>query len=270
MTPTRSLPVTARPIRRGALVAVLATLLVAGPAAAHPFFDPDEVPVDSIAEVTLDLAHGCGLADDNGHAHADDGDEEPTREVAVEVPAAVAWIEPAEADGWELEIERGDDGRAEVLVYTAEEGTDEPAPQFDLELVVRGEEGDELHWRILQACDETTYRWVGTEEEPAEDPAVTMTLAAADPDAPPPPEAEAAVEEPEADEAAPEEEPADVLDEQVEDEEADEEDVVADEDDGGMPGWLLIVVLVATLGIAALVLLVRTRDQDGDQGDTAA
>jgi uncharacterized protein YcnI len=261
--------VTARPIRRGALVAVLATLLVAGPAAAHPFFDPDEVPVDSIAEVTLDLAHGCGLEDDNGHSHGDGTDEEPTREVAVEVPAAVAWIEPAEPEGWELDVERDDDGRAEVLVYTAGEGTDEPAPRFDLELVVRGDEGDELHWRIMQACDDTTYRWVGTEEEPAEDPAVTMVLAAADPDAPPPPEAEETLDEPDgdepgADEVEPDEEPADELEEDTA-EPADEEDLVADED--GMPGWLLIVVLVATLGIAALVLLVRNRDaEDGDQG----
>ena len=259
---------TARPIRRGALVAVLATLLVAGPAAAHPFFDPDEVPVDSIGEVTLDLAHGCGLEDDNGHSHGDDADEEPTREVAVEVPAAVAWIEPAETDGWELEVERADDGRAEVIVYRAEDGTDEPAPQFDLELVVRGEEGDELHWRIMQACDETTYRWVGTDEEPAEDPAVTMMLAAADPDAPPPPEAEEGFEEPEDEEVEPDEELAEVLDEEFEDEEAEEEeeDFVADEDGGAMPGWLLIVVLVATLGIAGLVLLVRTRDEDGEEG----
>lgn len=259
---------TARPIRRGALVAVLATLLVAGPVAAHPFFDPDEVPVDSIAEVTLDLAHGCGLEDDNGgHTHGDAQDEEPTREVAVEVPAAVAWIEPAEPDGWELDIERADDGRAEVLVYRAEEGTDEPAPQFGLELVVRGEEGDELHWRIMQACDETTYRWVGTEEEPAEDPAVTMMLAAADPDAPPPPpEAQDAVEDPEADDGEPEEDLVAELDEDAE-EEADEADFVADEDDGAMPGWVLIVVLVATLGIAGLVLLVRTRDgEDGEAG----
>jgi uncharacterized protein YcnI len=264
--------VTARPIRRGALVAVLAALLVAGPAAAHPFFDPDEVPVDSIAEVTLDIAHGCGLQDDNGHSHGD-GDEEPTREVAVEVPAAVAWIEPDEPDGWELEIERADDGRAEVLVYRAEEGTDEPAPQFDLELVVRGDEGDELHWRIMQACDEATYRWVGTEEEPAEDPAVTMALAAADPDAPPPPEAEDGFEEPAAEEAEPEEELAADLAEDAEDaeaEEADEEDFVADEDEGAMPGWLLIVVLVATLGIAALVLLVRTRDGEDGQGDATS
>ena len=261
---------TARPIRRGALVAVLATLLVAGPAAAHPFFDPDEVPVDSIAEVTLDIAHGCFANGDEGHSHGDAEDEEPTREVAVEVPGAVAWIEPAEPDGWELEIERDDDGRAEVLVYTAEEGTDEPAPQFDLELVVRGEEGDELHWRILQACDETTYRWVGTDEEPAEDPAVTMTLAAADPDAPPPPEAEEAFEEPGIDEVEPEDEPAEVLDEEAEDDEADEEDFVADEDEGGMPGWLLIVVLLAALGVAALVLLVRTGGEDGEEGATSA
>ena len=262
-----------RPVRRGALGAVAATLLLAGPAAAHPYFEPNEVPVDSLAQLTLDLAHGCGVEDhEDGHAHGDDA-EEPTREVAIEVPDAASWIEPAESDGWDLEVERDDDGEAEVVVYTAQEGTDEPAPRFDLEVVLQGEVGDEVHWRVMQACDDVTYRWVGTEEEPAEDPAVTVTLVDADPAAPPP-----EPEEPEADqdEAADLDEADldDLLDGEEVDEPADEpedldaQDLVTDAaDDTAMPGWLLIVVLVATLGIAGLVLLLRGRD--GDDADAS-
>lgn len=260
---------TTRPIRRGALAALATTLLVATPAAAHPFFEPDEVPVDSTAEVTLDVAHGCREQDDDDGGQA--AAEEPTREVAIEVPTAVTFVEPADADGWDLEIERADDGTTEVVVYLAEEGTDEPAPRFDLEVVVRGDEGDEVHWRILQACDDGTHRWVGTEEDPAEEPAVTMTLAEADPDAPPPEEDETAGEQPAPDEPGVEEDATDVEgDIEGDDAEPGEQEAPEDRDGGALPGWLLIVVLVATLGVAGLVLLIRTSEDGGESGSTNA
>jgi hypothetical protein len=51
------------PLRdRIAYVAVLTaalTLLVVAPASAHPYIHGGELPVDSLATVTLDLAHGC-------------------------------------------------------------------------------------------------------------------------------------------------------------------------------------------------------------------
>lgn len=256
-----------RPIRRGVLAALAATLLVAAPAGAHPFFEPDEVPVDSVAELRLQLAHGCTA----GHDDADEtADEEPTREVAIEVPDAVAWVEPAETQGWDLELERDGDGRAEVIVYTAADGTDEEAPGFDLEAVHRGEVDDEVHWRVLQACDEGTHRWVGTDEDPAEEPAVTVTLAAVDPDSPPPPEAEPDEDGSgdlagDADDSDGVDEPDEPLDDPIEapEEDPDGEDLTADEAGEAMPGWLLIVVLLVTLAIAAVVLLQRNRDDAG-------
>lgn len=256
---------TTRPIRRGALAALAATLVVAAPAAAHPFFEPGEVPVGSAAEVTLDIAHGCREqdTDDGGQA----SDEEPTREVAIEVTTAVTFVEPAEADGWDLEVERADDGSAEVVVYRAEEGTDEPAPQFDLEVVVRGDEGDEVHWRVLQACDDGTHRWVGTEEDPAEEPAVAMSLTEADPAAPPPEEDGPAEEDPAPDEPTTDEDATDGEgDAEVDDGEPDEPDAPEGGDGGALPGWLLIVVLVATLGVAGLVLLIRTGEDGAASG----
>ena len=254
-----------RPIRRGALAAVAATMLLAAPAGAHPFFEPAEVPVDSLAELTLDLAHGCGVDDHDGHDHGDAAEEQPTREVAVEVPAEVSWVEAQETEGWELELERDEDGEVEVVVYTAEEGTDVPAPAFDLEAVHHGEVGDEIAWRVMQACDDATYRWVGTEDEPAEDPAVTVSLLEADPDAPPPePEEDAPAEDDPAEDDDPDGLESDP--DQIDDEdlgmadEVDEPAAVGDEG-GAMPGWVLIVLLVATLGVAGLVLLLRGRGE---------
>jgi uncharacterized protein YcnI len=264
-----------RPVRRGALTAVAATLLLAVPAGAHPYFDPREVPVDSRAELTLELAHGCGVDDhDDGHAHGDESDEQPTREVAVEVPAAVSWVDATEADGWELELERDDAGEVEVIVFTAEEGTDVPAPAFELAAVHEGEVGDEVHWRVMQACDDATYRWVGTPDEPAEDPAVTVALVEADPDSPPPPPEEAGdddgadVDEPDVE--APEDADGEVDDPAALDDEdlgMDADEPAATADEGGMPGWVLIVVLLAALAVAGAVLLMRGRE-DGGSGST--
>jgi uncharacterized protein YcnI len=257
---SRSPTVTVHLLRRGAAGAVGATLLLATPAFAHPFFDPAEVPVDSLATVTLDLAHGCDV-DDHDEGDDVDGAEAPTREVAVEVPDAAVFVEPDDPDGWELSVEGGD-GEPEVIVYTAEDGTDVPAPQFDLDVVLTGEPGDEVYWRVVQACDEMTYRWVGTPDEPAEDPAILVTLSEPDEDAPPPDEADEAgavtgVEQDVAEE--PTEEPAD---EAPVTDELDFE--AADDEGGGMPGWILIVVLVATLVVAGVVLSLKGRDEGDD------
>jgi uncharacterized protein YcnI len=261
--------VRSRLVRRGAAGAVVSTLLLAAPAAAHPFFEPREVPADSLATVSLAMAHGCAAADadgDEAHDRAEEGDEEPTREVAVEVPEQVAYVEPAEADGWELDLET-DDGRVAVILWSAEEGTDVPAPEFELDVVVAGESGDEVHWRVMQACDEGVYRWVGTPDQPAEDPAVTMALTDPDPDAPPPPRDDAQADEGEAgstvDEPVEEQLAEDATDEPVEEEfpEDFEADDAADE---ALPSGILIAVLVVTLVIAGVVLSLRGRGEGGE------
>lgn len=241
---------------RAAAAAVAATLLLATPALAHPFFDPDEVPADSSATVTLDLAHGCDVGDHDEGGEAD-GDEAATREVAVEVPDAATFVDPAEPEGWELAVEGGE-GEREVLVYTAGDGADEPAPQFDLDVVLAGEDGDEVYWRVVQACDETTHRWVGTADEPAEDPAIRVALTEADEDAPPPDEAEGSgtvtvTGDEEGEPEAPEE-PAEAPEDAPP--VAGESDPEA-ADEAGMPGWILIVVLVATLAVAGVVLSLK-------------
>lgn len=169
-----------RRTRRGTLVALVVGGLVvtAAPAGAHPFFtDGATVPASSLATVTLAMAHGCGTEQEGG------GD--PTLEVAVEVPEAVSFIEPAEVDGYEVTTE-GDPGAVpDVVVWTAT-GDGEPAPELTMDLVVDGAEGDEVFVSVFQGCADFEYRWVGTPDAPADDPAVQLTLAATDPDSPPP------------------------------------------------------------------------------------
>ncbi|MCC5947284.1 MAG: hypothetical protein JJT89_02415 [Nitriliruptoraceae bacterium] len=178
-SPTRVAP-PRRHVRRAwstaALTLALSVLLVL-PAAAHPFIRGGEAPVDSLASLQLDLAHGC--------ASETAGEGDPTTEVALEVPEWM-WIAAVpEPDGWEVSFETDPEGFATVVVWDARDAT-EPAPVFDLDVVVEGEAGEERFLSVFQACDDFSYRWIGTPDEPADDPAIRLRLVAADPDAPAP------------------------------------------------------------------------------------
>ena len=166
---------------RTALAVLALTAATAMPAAAHPAVaDGGEVPADSLATITLDLVHGC--TGDAGHDHG--GEDLPTTEVALEVPDAMTHVDPHETEGWQIDTET-DDGRVEVVVWS-DDGGAEPAPTFDLDVVVAGEPGEQIHLRVVQTCGEHTERWIGTPDEPADDPAVRLTLTEPDPDSPPP------------------------------------------------------------------------------------
>ena len=185
-------------VRARVVVAASALVaLVAVPAGAHPAVaDGGEAPADSLATITLDLVHGCTASDDHG------GAEHPTTEVALEVPDVMTHVDPLPTDGWDVDTET-DDGRVAVVVW-ADDGGAEPAPSFDLDIVVEGEPGEEIYLRVVQSCGELSERWVGTPDDPADDPAVRLVLAEPDPDSPPPES-----DEPDTDEPAREESPGD-------------------------------------------------------------
>jgi uncharacterized protein YcnI len=250
--------------RAGVLaVAIAGALLVAGPATAHPFVRGGELPVDSLATMTIAMAHGCGT-----EASAE-GD--PTTDVSLEVPDWLRVVEVPDEDGWAIDLEEGDDGRLQVVTWIAD-GAEEPAPDFDLEVVATGEVGEERFLSVFQACDEFVYRWVGTPDAPADDPAIRVTLSEPDPSSPPPPEPEPAPEDEAGDEAEdepapdPESDPATTPDtEEPPEDPTDEpatEPLAADGQDSGLPGWFLPVTIVVLLGAIGAVLVGRRgRDQ---------
>lgn len=163
--------------RHALVVAFGATLLVAGPASAHPFIAGGQAPVDSLAEVRLRMSHGCGTEDAGG------GD--PTLEVAMEVAESMRIVEAPDVEEYEVALERDTDGRVEVVTWTAT-GVGLPAPELPFSAVFSGEPGTQAHLKVFQGCEGFTYRWVGTPDDPAEDPAVVLELVAADPDNPAP------------------------------------------------------------------------------------
>jgi len=191
--PPVAAPAPASPaVLRRAVLAILvlaATVLAGSPAGAHPFLrDGGEVPVDSLATVTLDLAHGCGSEAE--------GTGEDTLEVALEVPPWLRVVAVADQPAYRHELETAD-GRTAVVTWTAV-GQPEPAPVFELDVVVTGNVGETRHLAVFQGCQNGSHRWIGTPQEPADDPAVNVRLVAADPTRPAPPEtpAEDAPDEP--------------------------------------------------------------------------
>ncbi|MEX2324597.1 MAG: DUF1775 domain-containing protein [Nitriliruptoraceae bacterium] len=164
---------------RAVALAMMLVLLMAVPALAHPFIRGGEAPVDSLVTLTLAMAHGCGTEQAGG------GD--PTREVAMEVPEPLRIVEVPAKQGWEIAFETLDDSSIAVVVWTATTA-EEPAPEFVFDAVFSGAAGDEVYLRVFQECDGFAYRWIGTPDEPATDPAIRVLLTAADPSSPPPPD----------------------------------------------------------------------------------
>lgn len=166
-------------LARGATLAFLLLAVLPTAAGAHPFVtDGATVAADSLTTMTLAMGHGCGDEDQGGG--------EPTLEVALEVADQVSYIEPMDTDTYRADLETDGDGRPSVAVWTAVD-VGEAAPQLPMRIVIDGEAGEELHLKVFQSCDGFQYRWVGTPEDPASDPAVEVTLGPPDPDAPPPP-----------------------------------------------------------------------------------
>src|SRR5690625_3548529 len=154
-----------RPIRspRRVLVtmttALIALLVLAGPASAHPSIEGGEAPVNSLAAVTLDLGHGCpadeeggghghddgdGHSHDDGHSHGDEGghshggQELATTEVALQVPDGMWIYDVGEVDAYEVTFERDAEGAIEAVVWEATNGA-VPAPRFPLEVVIEAD-----------------------------------------------------------------------------------------------------------------------------------
>lgn len=284
-------------------VALIALLLLAGPASAHPSIEGGEAPVNSLASLTLDLGHGCpadgadgghddGHGDEGGHSHG--GEELPTTEVALQVPEGMWIFDVDGVDAYEVSFERDDDGTIEVVVWEATNGA-VPAPRFPIDVVIEADEGDELYLGVFQACDDFIYRWVGTPDEPADDPAIALQLVAADPDAPAPDRADSPLYQGDDPTDDPTEDPADAdaaddpshagdatdddtaADEEATDDAAEEEAVEATpistpSDPESSPLLWSIVALVAGVVVIGVVLALRRRpvaDGAPDEGDTS-
>jgi hypothetical protein len=153
-------------------------LLWPAAAFAHPFV-PGEVPVDSAAVLTVDLAHGC-VAPLGSHQTAAG---EATREVAVRFPPEIDVRTVVDSDGFVTATPSRTDSFDE-WTFTAPDGVDVDAPVLSFAVVVTASPQDTLWLQVLQICDTYTHRWVATPDEPAGEPGVSVRLTDADAAAP--------------------------------------------------------------------------------------
>lgn len=280
----------ARSLARATGVAAAMVVFTATGALAHPFItDGATVPAASLTTMTLEMGHGCGDEADGG------GD--PTLEVGMEVPGEVSYIEPLDTDGYEANVEADADGRPEVVTWTATDGG-VAAPAVPMDLVVDGEEGDELLLKVFQGCEGFEYRWIATPDEPADEPAVALTLGPVDPDAPAPPTNEPAPSPTDEDAEEDTQDPSDEVasggahdaaedgeasgddgsgaapdvepDDEVSDEDEDEAAAAPADDGDSGPSLLWIAIgLILLLIITAIIAMQKRRRADGRPESTA-
>lgn len=160
-------------MRPPTITALSLVLLLALPMAAlaHPGLDPDEVPPGQQTIATMVIPHGC----DAEGGVPEEGEASPTTEVAVEVPGGIESITPAEKEGWELSVdEQG--GAVVSWTWSAAGGATTDVIEFEITFTAAGAEDENIYFPVFQGCEEGSYRWIGTPEREAENPAMVLTI----------------------------------------------------------------------------------------------
>ncbi|WP_243224984.1 YcnI family protein [Microbacterium sp. CIAB417] len=145
--------------RRGVLAVILGTgLAVAAPslASAHVGVTPDSLAADEATVLTFSFTHGC--------------ENSPTTALRITMPDGLASVSPSVDSGWDIAVERGDDGLVDTVTYTAVT----PVPsdlRGAVSMQVRpGEDAAEtLAFPVEQICETGANEWVELAED-GEDP----------------------------------------------------------------------------------------------------
>ncbi len=154
---------------RTVITTVAALALWAAPAAAHPSFDPNQVPGGEPVEARFVIPHGCG--EGGGMPH--DGGGLPTQVVELQLPEAVIIFDAHPVAGWVVTREEN------VVRWSADgRATTEPLV-FDVTFSVAGSADETVYLAAYQGCDGGEFRWIGTPDAEAEYPAVSLTLSSA-------------------------------------------------------------------------------------------
>ena len=162
------------PFRRTAIAVVLgAGLAIAAPAvaSAHVGVAPDTLTADEAAVLTFSFTHGC--------------EHSPTTALRITMPDGLASVSPTVEAGWDIAVERGDDGLVDVVTYTAAA----PVPtdlRGAVSMQVRPAEdaAETLAFPVEQLCETGANEWTEIAEEgqnphDLEAPAPVVSLVAA-------------------------------------------------------------------------------------------
>ena len=166
--------------RRSTIAVILGTgLAIAAPAvaSAHVGVSPDTLTADEATVLTFSFTHGC--------------EHSPTTGLRITMPDGLASVSPTVEAGWDIVVERGDDGLVDVVTYTA--ATPVPSDlRGAVSMQVRpGEDAPEsLAFPVEQVCETGATEWTEIAEEgqnphdlDAPAPVVSLTAAAEESDA---------------------------------------------------------------------------------------
>lgn len=156
-----------RTVRRATVLAAGLALLTATAAAAHPAFDPNQVPGGETIESTLVIPHGCNP--DGGMP--EEGAANPTTLFELQLSDAVEVFEPGDVEGWDVSRD------GDVVTWADAGGATTDPIELPVSFQLVGDAGAEVHLSAYQQCEAGgEFRWIGTPDQEADLPAVALTL----------------------------------------------------------------------------------------------
>ncbi|AMO23468.1 DUF1775 domain-containing protein [Ramlibacter solisilvae] len=128
-------------------LAPLCLALAAVHAHAHVVLDQQAAPAASSYKAVFKVGHGCG--------------DSPTRQLIVDIPAAMQSPKPMPKPGWRIDIEKAGD-KVTRISWTARTPEDKLANGFYDEFVLVARtpaQPGPVYWPVVQVCDEGRGNW---------------------------------------------------------------------------------------------------------------
>jgi periplasmic copper chaperone A len=115
---------------------------------AHVTLENQSAPAASSYKAVFKVGHGCGTS--------------PTRQLIVDIPAAMQSARPMLKPGWRIEVEKA--GEKAIRVTWTARTTDDKLPDGfydEFVLVTRTPSAaGPVYWPVVQVCDEGRNNWV--------------------------------------------------------------------------------------------------------------
>jgi uncharacterized protein YcnI len=114
---------------------------------AHVVLEYQVATAASSYKATFQVGHGCGAS--------------PTRQLIVDIPAAMKSARPMPKAGWRIDTERSGD-KVTRVTWTAKTAEDQLSSAFYDEFVVVAQtpaEAGPVYWPVVQVCDEGRAEW---------------------------------------------------------------------------------------------------------------
>jgi periplasmic copper chaperone A len=130
------------------IIALVPLCLALASAHAHVTLENQTAPANAGFKAIFRVGHGCGTS--------------PTRQVIVDIPAAIPSARPMLKPGWRIDVEKAGE-KVTRVTWTAKTPEDKVPDGFydELVLVTRTPaQAGPVYWPVVQVCDEGRGNWV--------------------------------------------------------------------------------------------------------------